>query len=269
MKNFKDYLKSLRMNGKYQFTSVEAMQVLGISRNALACAIYKLKQKGEIVTPAKGFYIIVPAEYQRIGCLPPEDLVPILMAHWKIETYYAALLTAALYHGASHQKPQVFQVITNKQLKPIALGKVKIEFIYKKSLTDLPIEQRVVKTGYLKLSSIELTVLDLFLYPAHAGGLNNAATVLGELLEKINAKKLISLEKINSSLVWLQRLGYVLEHTDTDEPEKQKDLLQKLHIHLAQKSLNFTPLATQLPIKNEPKNNKWKIIENTTIESDL
>ena len=79
----------------------------------------------------------------------------------------------------------------------------------------------------------------------------------------------IVLDEINGSFVWLQRLGYILEHADTDEIEKQKDLLHKLRGYLVQKSLHFTPLATKLPIKNEHKNNAWKIIENTTIESDL
>jgi predicted transcriptional regulator of viral defense system len=268
MKNLNDYLKLIRMNGKYHFTSEDAIQALGISRNALACAIYKLKRKGDIVSPAKGLYIIVPPEHQTMGSLPPEDLAPILMQYWEIKSYYAGLLTAALFHGAAHQKPQVFQIITSKQIRSLKLGKIKIEFIYKKDLAELPFEQRTVKTGYLMLSSPELTAMDLFLYPSHAGGLNNAATVLSELIEKIDAEKLIALEKNNHSLTWLQRLGYVLENIDSDSPEKQKILLKKLRTHITKKSLQFAPLATQYPEQNVNKNETWKIIENIKIESD-
>jgi len=38
------------------------------------------------------------------------------MKHLNID-YYACLLIAALYHGATHQKPGLFQVITEKRIK--------------------------------------------------------------------------------------------------------------------------------------------------------
>ena len=40
--------------------------------------------------------------------------------------YYAGLLTAARYHGAAHQQPQIFQVVVPKNRPPIHCGLVKI-----------------------------------------------------------------------------------------------------------------------------------------------
>ncbi len=65
--NFQQYIKSMRASGKHAFTAAEAIADLGISSNALNCGMYKLKQKKEIVSPAKSFYVIVPPEYHAMG----------------------------------------------------------------------------------------------------------------------------------------------------------------------------------------------------------
>jgi predicted transcriptional regulator of viral defense system len=269
MSIFKNYIKSVRAAGHHAFTTQEGMGQLGTSRNAFNCGMYKLHKQGDIVSPAKNLYIIVPPEYQAVGCIPPDELVPLLMRHWNLN-YYVCLLSAALYHGASHQKPQVFQVMVSKQLKPLLCGKIKIDFVYRKSLDELPVEQRIVKTGYLDLASPELTAMDLLLYPQHVGGLNHIATVLSELIEVIIPEKLIKLMKMYpKGKSWAQRLGYILEQIEPLDIEKQKKLINSLHNYLVKQPIHFVPLATELPVKGEPRNCKWMIIENTTIESDL
>lgn len=190
------------------------------------------------------------------------------MNHWGLP-YYVCLLSSALYHGASHQKPQIFQVMVNQQLKPITFGKVKIEFIYKKSLENLPTKKIAVKTGYLIVATPELTAMDLFLYPHHAGGLNHIATILNELIEAIDPEKLIMLLEHSEKTFWMQRLGYILERIDTMEPEKQSNIVQVLSQYIAKKSVPLVALASELPTKGKPRDHRWMIIENTNIESDL
>ena len=189
------------------------------------------------------------------------------MKHWRLE-YYACLQTAALYHGASHQKPQVFQIMTNKQINPLSIGKIRIEFIYKKSLDGLPTQNIAVKSGYLKISSPELTAIDLLLYPDHSGGLNHIATVLSELIEAIDHKKLIALAKLIKEKAWLQRLGFLLDHIDSMVEDKKKLIVSHVQKELESQKLFYIPLATELATKGCPRNKKWMIIENTSIESD-
>lgn len=264
---FRDYLKSVRARGRLYFTSQEALAELHISSDALRSGIYKLRKKGEVASPAKGLYIIVPPEYQNIGCLPPEELTPILMKYWKLD-YYVSLLTAALYHGASHQKPQVFQIIASKQLKPLLCGKVKIEFIYKKSFVNIPIQDKVVKSGYLKIATPETTAMDLLMYVHRSGGLNHVAIVLSELLESIKVNELSTLISSSNQKAWIQRLGYILEKIDPLEIKKRNQLVHLLKTYLAQEDINFVALNPDLPIKGMSRNHDWKIIENAIIESD-
>ncbi|CAL7962794.1 AbiEi_1 domain-containing protein [Gammaproteobacteria bacterium] len=271
MINFNSYIKSVRTSGHYTFTRQDAIAKLNISLNAFYCGIYKMKKKGDIISPARNFYVIIPPEYQKFGCLPAEELIPLLMKHWNVN-YYICLLSAALYYGASHQKPQVFQVMTEKQLNPLVCGKIKIEFVYKKSFANVPLQKVTVKTGYLNISSPELTVMDLLLYLHQSGGLNHVATVLNELIENITPEKMLELMQDGKEKAWMQRLGYILEHIDPMETGKRDKLAELLYNFLEKQNLDFIPLASELPVKGVPKykrNSRWMIIENTTVESDL
>ena len=50
------------------------------------------------------------------------------MAHLN-QPYYVALLSAAAYHGAAHQKPQVFQVMIPKARRGLECGGVRVDFV--------------------------------------------------------------------------------------------------------------------------------------------
>lgn len=267
MRTFERYIKEIRKQGKSYFTTDQALSDLKISKNALYLGIHKLKKKGDIVSAAKDLYVIVPPEHQPMGCIPAEELIPILMRHWNVD-YYACLLTAALYHGASHQKPQVFQVMMSKRSKPLVCGQIKIEFIYKKAMIGFPIQKVVVRTGYLNISTPEGTIYDLLLYPHPSGGLNHIATILSELIEVIDPDKLIAFAETTSLKAWLQRLGYMLEIIEVIDDEKKEDLLNKITAYISNKKLYYVPLSPEIPSKGLYRNKKWRVIENTPIESD-
>ena len=79
MAKFSDYLKDLRRSGQLSFTIDKVVSDLKIlERNALV-AIHRIKKRGEIISPARGFYVLIPPEYQLQGCIPAQNLVPILM----------------------------------------------------------------------------------------------------------------------------------------------------------------------------------------------
>jgi predicted transcriptional regulator of viral defense system len=269
MSTFSHYVKQVRASGRQYFTVDDAVQDLSLSRRAVLLAVARLKRHGDLISPAKGLYVIVPPEYQRMGCIPAEELIPILMAYLKLP-YYVSLLSAALYHGATHQKPRYFQIVTNKQMhRKLEFGQMHIQCLYKKNMDNLPIQNRTVNSGYLQIASPELTTLDLFLYSDKSGGINHIATVLSELIEVIDPNKLIALAERTHEKVWGQRLGYILEHIEADDEKKKDKLLSLLHNHVSHRNPVFMPLAPELPILGMPRCQKWQIIENTTVESDL
>ncbi len=140
----------------------------------------------------QGLYIIISPENRYINCLPPEELIPIIMKYSNTN-YYVSLLSACEYYGASHQKPMIFQVTTNKRFKNIKCGSVRINFIYKKNIDKVPTQNITVKTGILKVSTPEATAINLLHYTEKSVGMNNIATILSELIEVIKISELIKL----------------------------------------------------------------------------
>lgn len=267
--NLLNYIKDIRQRGKRSFTLKQVMSDLNMSKNAALSAIHRLKTHGDLISPSRGLYVIVPTEYQLQGAIPADELVPILMNHLQAD-YYVSLLSGAQYHGASHQKPIRFQVITNKRIKhPLEFGLVKIELVYKKTLSNLPIQNIVVGVGYLKIATPELVAFDLLTYSNRCGGLNHISTVLSELTESLDADKLISLATVVRKNAWLQRLGFILEQIDPMDREKTNQIIDRLQHYLEGKMLGFVPLAPELSKAGCPRVKKWRIIANTGIESDL
>lgn len=261
---FNEYIHLVIKHGRFTFSIEEAVQALHKSRKAVQLSIEHLVAKKELVSPAKGFYVIVPPEYQVIGCLPAEYFVPSLMEYWKCE-YYACLLTAAKYHGASHQAVMIFQVMVDRPKRPIICGKVKIQFVTNKNLFNTPTQKIATRMSMLTVSTPEGTAMDLLNYPKKSVGLDHIATVMAELHEAINPAKLLELAQRSSSLAWQQRLGYILELVNANE------LADVLKEHLSkQKRVDWILLSPKVQAKRDAKKNlTWKIIENIKIESDI
>lgn len=267
--NLQNYIKNLRKEGKRCFSINDLMEQFSVSAGSARVALHRLLKRGDVISPARGFYVIVPPEHQPHGSIPAQELVPLLMQHIKAN-YYLSLLSAGLFYGASHQKPARFQIISDKRIKhPLKFGDVDIQVIYKKRILNLPIQNFTVSTGYLKVASPELVALDLLNYPDHAGGLNHIATVFSELIEQLDPQKMISLAKHTNSEYQLQRIGYILDHIEIADAPNAKNFITVLAAYINELKPNYLALASEITKSTYPRCKKWRIIENTKIESDL
>ncbi|MEM7361677.1 MAG: type IV toxin-antitoxin system AbiEi family antitoxin [Bacteroidota bacterium] len=263
------FLEELEKYGTLSFTIKEACESLGKDKKYVSRMIHVFKKKGAIISPIKGFYIIIPLEHRLLGSLPPEELVVLSMRHLQIP-YYAGLLTAAAYHGATHQRLRVFQVVTSNRIsKEWIFGDVWISFIHKKDVSHVVVKNKKFENGYLPVSTPEETAKDVMTYYRQCGGLNHQATVLAELAGAINTRELVSLAKRSGKLFWVQRMGYILENIDTFYKKERDKVVYALEKFLSTQKLRYVPLAPEIPTKDKPRNKKWKIIENTTVESDV
>ena len=100
-----DYIQDLQSEGHRSFTLEEAGNKMRLGNGALKASLGRLRDKGEIRSVRRGFYVIIPPEYRSKGILPAEQYADQLM-HYIGKPYYIGLLSAAALHGASHQKPQ-------------------------------------------------------------------------------------------------------------------------------------------------------------------
>lgn len=259
--NGQKFISGLTASGRYSFATEEAIKALCVSPVAARAALRRLRQKGELAMPYKGFYVIVPPEFRNIGCLPASHFIPDLMNHLG-EKYYAGLLSAAEFAGAAHQRPQVFQVITAKNKPQIICGKVRVEFIARKNMQKIPTTDFKTPRGYLKISTPAATAFDLVGYPRHAAGLDNVATVLAELTEKIDGNDLRRIAEL-SPIAWAQRLGYLLDLVGA------RDKAEELAQYIAQKKPVVVALVRTMPRKGASRLERWRLLVNTKVEADL
>lgn len=256
-----EFIQDLSAKGRACFSFEDVEKLKASSPAAIKAALRRLQKKGGIAMPYRGFYVIVPPEYRAAGCLPPEQFIPDLM-NYLGEVYYAGLLSAAEYHGAAHQRPQVFQVIVGKGRRPIKCGKMRVEFIFRKNAAKISTEPRNTPAGVLKIATPEATALDLIGYVGHCAGLDNVATVLAELAEKIDAERLRELAEL-SPIAWVQRLGYLIELVGAREKA------ERIAGYIAEKRPVRTPLAPAIGIKGARMDSRWRVFVNTQVEPDL
>jgi predicted transcriptional regulator of viral defense system len=263
------YLNRLLSGGRVVFAREEAQKALGVSAGAFLDAAERLQRKHHLVSPRRGFYVIVPPQYLAWGAPPPSWYIDDLMRHEGCP-YYVGLLKAAELHGATHQAAMEFQVVTNKRLPQLRVGRSSIAFYYRKDLATVStgIEDRKTDTGRMKVSSPELTVFDLVRYPHAAGGLDNIVTVIADLADHLNAGKLAALSAAYERSV-SQRLGHLLDSFGRSErAEALHGTLTNSSalpwIELERSQASDTVLAPEPQERNE----RWHVIVRRLPEKD-
>jgi predicted transcriptional regulator of viral defense system len=261
------WLEAKAIRGHFVFTKSDLCSAFpNLSLNARKRAISRLIAKKTIVSPWQNFYVIIPMEYKLTGIVPPQFYLDQLMDFLDSE-YYVALLNAAEYYGAAHQRPQNYAVFVGKKnLRSGFKAGSEILLYYRKHLPIDYIRKFQTTTGYLNVSSAELTALDLVDSEQEIGGLTRTATVLSELIEEINFTTAHQGVLRFFPVPVVQRLGYLLEVV-LDEYEKA----ERLYALTQQVGLRFRKVALKSSKeinKSLEINRKWKVIVNQEIEID-
>ena len=155
------FTSDLLANGRTVFVAQEAEELLGIEHGAFLDSAERLQKRKILLSPRRGFYVVIPPQFTTWGAPPPAWYIDALMQH-EGEPYYVALLKAAEYHGATHQAVMEFQVIAAKRIPKIRAGRSLISFYFRKDMTAVGqgVEKQKTDTGTMQISSPALTALD-------------------------------------------------------------------------------------------------------------
>lgn len=223
------YLLELQSKGQLVLYGRRAETELKVSHGAFLDAAERLQRQKKLLRLRRGFYVIVPPQFLSWGAPPPSWYIDALLQHESCP-YYVGLLKAAELHGASHQAAQEFQVVVNKRLPRIQVGRSSISFLYRKDIENVlsGMVDYTTDTGSMKVSSVELTALDLLRYPHASGGLDNVVTALSDLARKIHPEALARLSKEFEKSV-VQRLGHLLDRSGYSDSTRlmQRELVKK------------------------------------------
>ncbi|UGY07439.1 type IV toxin-antitoxin system AbiEi family antitoxin domain-containing protein [Bradyrhizobium quebecense] len=261
------YLTDLLAGGRVSFTRDEAIAKLNTTPRGFLAAAKRLQDKHALINPRQGFYVVVPPQYLARGAPPPQWYINDLMKH-EGHPYYVGLLKAAEIHGASHQAVMQFQTVTDKRMPKIRAGRSILTFFYRKDLEALKaaIIDHKTDTGFFRLSSPELTGLDLLRYMHVTGTIDSVATVLSDLGAKMKATELQKLAPVFERSV-IQRLGYLLDFV------RHSQAAEGLHAYL--QSETVLPWVDLYPSKRSSKtrnpierDTRWNVLVHRRPELD-
>jgi predicted transcriptional regulator of viral defense system len=260
-----DWVENLASKGRHSFSLNEVRNAFANDTEAaIKLKLTRLVRKKKIISIHKGYYLIITSQYASRGVLPPALFINGLMKFLE-RPYYVGLLNAAAFHGAAHQQPQEYFVVTNfPALRPTIKKGIKINYISKKEVHELYLEKRKTETGSITISNPALTAIDLVQFDKRVGGLDRTATVLNELAEAIKPEQITERFLREVPVAAIQRLGFLLEVI------LKKDIGKHLYEVSQKAGLDFfrIPLKTSAVKKGYPSDERWKVIVNTEIEID-
>jgi predicted transcriptional regulator of viral defense system len=251
--------------GEHWVTIAMITDALGVSDAAARQIAGRWKERALAFSPTRGAYVLIPPQFRTWGAVPASHFIDDMMGFLG-HPYYVGFLSAAEVHDAAHQRPQVFQVVTNAHLRDRDFGRVRVRFIRSAVVADRPTVVRNTPTGTMTVSTPEVTVLDMISSPQHSGGLSNVATVIAQLLEdrKLDPTALAVVAAGYPAPV-AQRAGWLIEFA---AHESGQDIdLTELRSVAAVRS-RPVPLSTGAEVGGE-RDPRWNVVVNADVEPDL
>jgi predicted transcriptional regulator of viral defense system len=255
----KSWIDGLQASGRYSFLRSEAVHDSGLTPNAVSKALRQAAKDGRIARLKEYAYVIVPLEYRTAGAPPPSWFIRDLMTAMKLP-YYVGLLSAAALHGASHQQPQVFQVMTDRSVRPIPVGRTKLQFFASKYVSRAAVKELKTPTGLMRVSTPETTVVDLVRFAKAAGHLDHVAALIAELSPSLDPKRLIAAERAVDDIPNAQRLGYILDRV------RQRAISDVLHAWVEPRIQRTQLLRPGRPANGATEDRRWRLLINSSLE---
>jgi len=266
------YLDELLSRGRAYFSRESALEALGLSSSAFIAAAGRLAIKHRLISPRRGFYLILRPEDRVTGAPDPVRWIDPLMKYLGLD-YRISLLRAAAFHGSSHQAAMVFQVIVPRQQRAFDIGRHRLQFIYQTpevfAKTNLPewLSQMKSETGFAKVAGVELTLLDCARYFHKAAGINGVAQIAQDLGAKADPRKLAKAAVCYENSA-VRRLGYLLDHAGH---ARQAKVLEPF-ARQAKSMKSLDPSVKQLTeslAESCEKDAKWMLVINEPVEIDF
>lgn len=243
-------------------TTLQIANLLSIPADQVRRRLHAPMKRSEWVTPTRGLWIPVAPEYRTWGAPPGIEIVDQIMLHRGIN-YYVGWLSAAALLGASHQAPQEFQVAVDRQIRNRGLGRTRFVFV-QRELNDLPTWSHLTRTGYARVSTAELTLLDVAADIERVGGIDNAATVILELVEN-NEIDWVTLAKLSERYPAsaARRVGFLIEQLGNQVESE----LEPLRLR-AKDAAATASILDPLSVARGPLDSSWMIRVNSEVQEE-
>jgi predicted transcriptional regulator of viral defense system len=192
----------------------EVAKTLDISLSAADQLIRSLRRKGWLERASWGRYLLIPPD-QGPDALGESNL--LALASRIASPYYIGYGTAAAHYGFTTQLRNVIWLVTPQNLRDRRIQDAQVRVVK-------PTQRNVY--GYeVTLSDREKTVIDCLDRPDRAGGVGEAATILGAASGKLDWLKLAAyIDQIDSPSL-ARRVGWLADHVAAPMPDEVRERL--------------------------------------------
>ena len=262
--SIEEWIRDRERHGQVTFSVVDVREAFPThSPKGLKTELGRMVKRERIIAVYRGFYVIVPVQYQLKNVVPPQFYMDALMQYVG-KPYYVCLLSAAALYGAAHQHPMQYQVMTVIPRVKMSNKYPHIDWNYRTEIPEHLLVTKNAEMGVLRYASPELTAIDLVQFADHVGGYQRATTVLAELMESVDMQKMANVIPYTTTAT-IQRLGYILEFV-LEEQEKSDRLFillkaQTPKYHTICMSNSHSP-------REDNQSNRWHVNMNIDIEID-
>lgn len=215
---------SLAEHGHRDIRRREIAALLGISSEAADHVIRSLRRKGWLERASWGRYLLIPPD-QGPEALGESNL--LALASRIVDPYYFGYGTAAVHYGLTTQVRNVIWLVTPIHRRDRRLLDVEVHIVNQSAhrffgYTDVDVY------GYsVKMSDHEKTVIDCLDRPKLAGGIGEAAIILGSASGRLNWQRFADyLDRINSRAL-TRRVGWYVDHVQAAIPGDVRNRLRE------------------------------------------
>lgn len=262
--SIEEWIRNREQHGLVTFSVAEVREAFPThSPKGLKTELSRTVKRGRIIAVYRGFYVIIPVQYQLKHIVPPQFYLDALMQHIG-KPYYVCLLSAATLYAAAHQRPMQYQVMTVIPRISMSNKYPLISWNYRTEIPEHLLVTRNAEMGILRYASPELTAIDLVQFADHVGGYQRAATVLAELMESVDMQKMADAIPYTTTAT-VQRLGYLLEFV-LEEQDKSDKLFALLKAQAPK--YHTICMSNSRPPREDAPSNRWHVNMNIDIEID-
>jgi predicted transcriptional regulator of viral defense system len=199
--------------GRLTLTTEQIAKLLpGVSPDALRQTLYRQQVRGRLARLSRGAgqWLIVPLMHTESGAPPLEAWLHRYMSAALEVPYYVGLLSAAETYGIAPQAVTVTQVMVPTQRRPVTVGRQRLVFHTRTNIAAMPTQWHETPEGRFRVSTPELTMLDLVRRQDLVGGLVRVREVIRGLAALVRAEGLATALEVCKDVPPAQRLGAIL-----------------------------------------------------------
>lgn len=185
------------------------------SAAALRQAIIRQERRGRLakLSRGSGHWLIVPLQYAGAKAPPLEMWLDTYLSKTLKIPYYVGTLSAAEAYGVAPYAVAVTQVMVGAPRRPLDVGLHRIEFQVRVHLERIPTRWHETRLGRFKISTPEVTAIDLIRRMSAVGGISRIGIIVNSLAEHMSESGVGQALDVTDEILPAQRLGALLKES--------------------------------------------------------